>query len=75
MDPSLKRALRVFCPTCLAKPGDYCRSIMPWTLGKQWGSGSECRPHLGRRRAASGFRVVGEEGNGKTAPNDQADLL
>ena len=55
-------ALAVLCPTCLAKPGNPCRSIVPLVSGRaKVAHGQPCRPHAARRAKASGFKVIPKE--------------
>ena len=58
MDPE-----SIMCPTCLAKPGDQCRSLVPWNSGIEHGQGSLCPPHRKRilKAKGSGFSIVPEE--------------
>ena len=56
-----KEPLTVLCPSCLAKPGRPCRSIVSWNLGIKHGRGTICKPHAKRRARAMGLRVVKPE--------------
>ncbi len=59
-----RNPVSVLCPTCLAKPGNPCRSIVSWMRGIEHGQGSVCKPHNTRRVKASGLRVI-ETGGGR----------
>lgn len=62
--------IEVFCPTCLAKAGNPCRSVVPWNSGIVHGQGSElvygvyhkARKDAARAKAVSGsgFRIVSD---------------
>lgn len=54
--------LTVLCPTCLARPGSPCKSVVSWFQGIEHGQGSVIKAlHNARKARASGLKVVKEE--------------
>lgn len=54
-------AHEVFCPTCLAKPGRPCRSLVRAHQNPEAGCGVVCPPHPARKAKASGLKVLKDE--------------